>query len=331
MAPSIIATSDSNVGNSALSHKPTVYVMDAFDPAAITRAQELFHVVLPNDSQHKNWQSGQYLLIRASYLTRDQIATCPNLRAIGKQGVGTDKIDAAACAARGIKVLNTPGVNARAVAELVLALTMSVARQIRTISVRIAEGEVVRKESCSGLIMNKCTIGILGMGNIGRTVANIFRGAFESSIVTYDPYLAEGAWSDIPHKRVKTVDEVLKASDVLTIHIPLTAETRGLITYAKLATMKRNAILINTARGGIVDEEGLRQALDDGLIWGAGLDCHEQEPPTKDKYELLWRHPNVVSTPHIGAATAQTQMETACAAVERLYEYVKLSGISPVA
>lgn len=304
--------------------KPTVYLLDTFHPQATARAQSLFNCIHHTDSAHASWREhARYLLVRSSYVTAEDIASTLHLRAIGKQGVGTDKIDTAACAAKGIKVFNTPGVNARAVAELVVSLTTGLARQIRPISVRLERGEVVRKEECSGLILHKCTVGVIGMGNIGQTVAGIFRGGYECDIVAYDPYMAEGAWGEVPHKRVRSLEELLAVSDVVTVHVPLTPETRGLIGLEEMRGMKRNALLINTARGGIVDEEALVHALDEGLIWGAGLDCHEQEPPTKQGYERLWKHQNVISLPHVGAATAQTQMETALAAVERLHAYVQ--------
>lgn len=235
---------------------------------------------------------------------------------------GIDKIDASACKQRGIQIFNTPGVNAQAVAETVLSLTMSVARQVGRIAALQTEGEVVPKESCSGLIIHNKTIGIIGMGNIGQKVATIFRGGLGCRIVAYDPLLPKDAWADIPHVRAETLEEVLDSSDVVTLHIPLLPQTRGLISYPQLARMKRNAILINTARGGIVDESDLERALEEQLIFGAGLDCHEQEPPTKERYGGLWATGRVVSTPHIGAATAETQMETAMAAVDRLAEFI---------
>lgn len=221
-----------------------------------------------------------------------------------------------------LTIPSTPGVNSQAVAELVLALSLSVAREIGSISHRQCSGQKVPKETCSGLLLNKKTLGLIGMGNIGKTAAKIFRGAFDAQIVAYDPFLPADAWEDVPHVRAATVKEVLKEADVLSVHVPLTAGTRDLIAYEEMKGMKRNAIVINTARGGIINEEDLARALSEGLIWGAGLDCHEQEPPTKERYEKLWSHPRVVSTPHVGAATAQTQMETAIAAVDRLYGFV---------
>lgn len=237
--------------------------------------------------------------------------------------VGIDKIDAPACKQRNIPIFNTPGVNAQAVAETVLALTMSVARQVGHITALQTERQVVPKETCSGLIIRNKTIGIVGMGNIGQKVAAIFQGGLGCRIIAYDPLLPKDAWTEIPHVRAATLEELLDSSDVVTLHIPLLPQTRGLISYAQLERMKSNAILINTARGGIVNESDLERALTEQLIFGAGLDCHEQEPPTKELYGGLWGTGRVVSTPHIGAATAETQMETAMAAIDRLAEFIE--------
>lgn len=321
MAPSRL--DDSRASSPVDTQKPTVYLLDNFHPEAIKYCQERFNAILPGDPGHANWrQNAQYLLIRSSHLTAKDVALCDKLKAIGKQGVGIDKIDGKACAERDIKIFNTPGVNAQAVAETVLALTMSVAREVPRIVAQQSQGLVVPKETCSGLIIYRKTVGILGMGNIGQAVARIFRGAFDAHVIAYDPFMPPDAWSDIPHQRAHTVDEVLRACDVLSIHVPLIPDTRNMISYRELGLMKPNAILINAARGGIVHEADLERGLREGLIWGAGLDCHEQEPPTKEKYGALWEQ-RVLSTPHIGAATSQTQMETAIAAVQRLYEFIK--------
>jgi phosphoglycerate dehydrogenase-like enzyme len=134
------------------------------------------------------------------------------------------------------------------------------------------------------------------------------------------------AWAGIPHVRAATLEDVLELSEVVTLHIPLLPQTRGMISYPQLSRMRRDAILINTARGGIVDESDLERALTEKLIFGAGLDCHEQEPPTKERYGGLWATGRVVSTPHIGAATAETQIETAIAAIDRLADYIANSS-----
>ncbi|UPL02777.1 hypothetical protein LCI18_013711 [Fusarium solani-melongenae] len=302
--------------NDAVDSRPVVYLYDTFHSEAIAYCKQLFRTVGPEDPEYGQWrQRAKYLLIRKSPFTAEDVASCANLRAIGKQGVGIDKIDTKACEARGIKILNTPGVNAGAVAELVLALVMTLAREIPTIYARLHQGEVVPREACSGLILRKKTVGIIGMGNIGEAVARLFHGAFDAHIIAYGRSQPESAWSDIPHTRASTVEEVLRAADVLSVHVPLAFQTRDLITYRELSMMKPTAILINTARGGIVNEDDLARGLRDNLIWAAGLDCHEQDPP-------------IVSTPHIGAATTQTQQETAIAAVQRLYDYVQSLGDS---
>ncbi|KKY21958.1 putative d-3-phosphoglycerate dehydrogenase [Diplodia seriata] len=309
--------------------KPTVYVLDKFHPAAIEHARTLFNVVLNTDPAFaSSWHDAEYLLVRTSWLRAADIAACPNLKAIGKHGVGTDKIDADACKQRGIAVLNTPGANARAVAELVLALATAVARQLCSIDRRQHAGEVVAKETCRGLTLHRCTLGVVGMGNIGRLVAHIFHAAFDADVVAFGPHMPADplpAWR-IPYRRAASLDDVVAAADVLTLHVPLTPDTRDLLAYDRLCKMKPEAILINAARGGIVNERDLERVLREGRIWGAGLDCHEQEPPTTERYAALWELPNVVSTPHIGAATAEAQRTAALAAVDNLHRYIVGSG-----
>ncbi|KAH7161998.1 D-isomer specific 2-hydroxyacid dehydrogenase [Dactylonectria estremocensis] len=318
MAPALVSDS---CADSLPAAKPTVYLLDTFHPQVLAFCQKNFNAITVDHPTHNQWKkNARYLLVRSSRLTAKDIESCPNLVAIGKQGVGIEKIDVDACAARDIKIFNTPGVNARAVAELVLTLATACARQVGTITGKQSSGIVVPKEQCSGLILHRKTIGILGMGNIGQCVARIFRGAFEADVVAYDPFLPTNAWAEIPHKRAQSIEEVLELSDVITVHMPLTPQTRDLVSYSEMKKMKRTAILINTARGGIINEADLERALSEGLIWGAGLDCHEQEPPSREKYQSLWDL-GLVSTPHIGAATSETQMQTGLAAATYLLNY----------
>lgn len=302
--------------------KPTVYALDSFPPQAIEHGKKLFNLIQPHDKEFKNWhENATALLVRSSYVTEDDVKKCPNLIAIGKHGVGIDKIHQESCAKRGIKILNTPGANARDVAEHVVTLALSVARGIRSITTRQML-EPVRKETCNGLTLYQRTIGIVGMGNIGRTVAEIFQAGFDAKIIAFDAYMPEDAWPHIPHIRADSVEEVMSKSDILTLHIPLTNETRNMITYPQMMAMKRDAILINAARGGIVNEADLTKVLSEGHLWGAGLDCHEQEPPSQEKYGALWENLNVISTPHIGAATSRAQLASATAAMDNLYNYL---------
>jgi phosphoglycerate dehydrogenase-like enzyme len=173
------------------------------------------------------------------------------------------------------------------------------------------------------MLLQGKSIGIIGMGNIGQAVAAMFQGAFGSRVLTYDPYVpTTGAWGDIEHSRVHVIDELLTQSDIASLHVPLVAATTGMISYPQLQKMKPSAILLNTARGGIVNEDDLARALDEKLIYGAGFDCHAQEPPTKVKYERLWGHERFVGTPHIAAATDETQIATVNAATNGVLDYL---------
>lgn len=305
------------------SAKFNIYLLEVFPPDSITYCQSLFNTVLPTDPEIENWRENAHaILVREKTISAEDIKSARKLRAIGKQGTGIDIIDKPACDARGIPICNTPGVNAQSVAELVLALTMAVARQLRTISIGQAAGQEVRKEHCSGLSLTGKTIGILGMGAIGTSVARIFQGAFGARVWACDPFAPADAWSDIDHVRVQDFEEMLPHVDMLTLHVPLNSQTRGLIGLKQLRAMKSTAILINVARGGIVDEEALIQVLDEGHLFGAGLDCHEEEPPTLQRYQSLWASGRVVSTPHIGATTKETVVKTATAAMDNVYTYL---------
>ncbi|KAB2570855.1 Glyoxylate reductase [Lasiodiplodia theobromae] len=315
--------------------KPTLYLLESFPPAAIAHAQTLFPtVVLPSSPEIANWRaSATAILVREQPITAADIAAAaaaspPRLRAIGKQGTGIDIIDAGACAARGIAILNTPGVNAGAVAELALALALAAARQLRRVVVGQAAGREVRKEHCAGVTLAGKAVGVVGMGAVGTAVARMFVGAFGARVWACDPVAPADAWADdVEHVRVGTLEEMLPHVDVLTLHVPLTAETRGMVGMRELRLMRRGAILVNVSRGGIVDEEALLRALEEGLIWGAGLDCHEEEPPTLAKYEALWATGKVISTPHIGATTAETQVRTAMTAIDNIHRYLSSGSV----
>lgn len=320
MAPSLL--SDDPLPASP-ANKPTVYLLDTFHPEVMAFCKKNFNAITADNSENSSWrQNARYILVRSSFVTAEDINAAPNLLAIGKQGVGIEKIDAEACRERGIPILNTPGVNAQAVAEQVLTLTMAVARQVGHILSEQSSGILVPKEKCSGLTIQGKTIGILGMGNIGKVVAQIFQGGLGARIIGYDPFLPEKAWPDIPHTRARCLEDIWAEADVITVHMPLTPQTRGLIAYPQLRAMKKTAIVINTARGGIVDEGDLERALTEHLISGAGLDCHEQEPPSKERYGGLWNM-GVVSTPHIGAATSEAQVLTGMTAAKRLLEFAQ--------
>jgi phosphoglycerate dehydrogenase-like enzyme len=322
MAPAL--SSDHNQGTAPRS-KPTVFLLDSFHPDVMAFCEANFNPITcdNNPDQLATWrENAQYILIRGSWVNAADIAAAPHLKAIGKQGVGIDKIDAAACKARNIRILNTPGINAQAVAELVLALALGVARQLGPVLAKQAHGILVSKDKCTGFELQGKTIGIIGMGRIGGAVSKIFGLGFGCPVIAYDPYVPADAWSTITHERASTLEEVWSKADIITVHMPLTSETRDMISYEQMKAMKPSAILINAARGGIINEQDLQRAISQKLILGAGLDCHEEEPPSKERYGAMWDL-GVMSTPHIGGTTADSQRAAGLKAAENLLNFIR--------
>jgi D-3-phosphoglycerate dehydrogenase len=255
-------------------------------------------------------------MIRLTRLTAADFARAKRLKAVVKQGVGVDNIDLAAARDKGVVVCNTPGVNADAVAELTLGLALTVARRIAECDRRNRADGTIDRARFLGLELGGKTVGVIGMGNIGTRVARKFHAAFGARIIAYDPYVPANHWPDIPHERLASLDEMWPRADVITPHVPLTAETRGIVGSAGFARMKPTAIVVNAARGGVVDEPALYEALKAGKIFGAGLDVFVTEPPsTRDPLLSL---PNVVVTPHAGGGTLETQAKSSLAVAETL-------------
>jgi D-3-phosphoglycerate dehydrogenase len=247
------------------------------------------------------------VLVRsATKITRASLARADKLKAIGRAGVGVDTIDVDAASERGIPVLTAPAGNTVSAAELTMALLLSVARKVPAADRSMKAGEWDRK-SFSGFELYGKTLGLVGAGRIGGQVAKRAR-AFGMQVIVYDPFLhAERAMELDVH--LGTLDHVLMTADVLSVHVPLTDATAGLIGAPQLAMMKKGSLLLNVARGGVVDESALLAALQSGHLAGAALDVYEQEPLPADS--PLRALPNVVMTPHLGASTAEAQQNVA--------------------
>jgi len=303
-----------------------IYALDQFDEAGLALAAQRVEIVRWDDPRRRNWhEDADGLMVRLTPLTAEDFARARKLRAVCKQGVGVESIDLVAATARGITVCNTPGVNSEAVAELALVLGLSVGRRVAEMDRAVRSGNRVLRENYLGVESWGRTVGIIGMGNIGTKVARKWHGAFSSRLIAYDPYVPAGHWPDIPHTRAASLEEMLPQLDLLTLHLPLTAGSRGMIGAHALSLMKPGAILVNAARGGIVDEAALYKALSSGHLFGAGLDVFAVEPPTTDN--PLVSLPNVVSTPHAAGGTLDTQRNSSLAVAGQLLDV--LDGKEP--
>ncbi len=242
------------------------------------------------------------MLIRSgSRITAEVIEAAKGLRVIGRPGVGVDNVDLAAATRRGIIVMNSPGGNLVSTAELTMALLLAVARNIPQADASMKAGTWDRK-AFAGAELHRKRIGVVGLGRIGREVAARCRG-FGLEVWAHDPFVSPSVAESL-HVRLASLDEVLSGCDFLTLHTTLTKETKHLLDKAALARVKRGIRIVNAARGELIDEGALLEALESGRVAGAALDVHAQEPPTDWR---LARHPRVVATPHIGAATAEAQ------------------------
>jgi D-3-phosphoglycerate dehydrogenase len=247
-----------------------------------------------------------------------------NLKAVIRAGVGLDNIDVEECKKRGIKIYHSPGSNANAVASHTVALMLAVLKRIAKADRHVREGKWEREEFLAHELDDK-VIGIIGFGAIGRLVAKKLSG-FDVEFLAYDPYLKkeqiEGA-DEIKDKKIEKIEnvhELIRRSDIMTIHVPLMNETRHLIGEKEFGMMKNHAILINTSRGGVIDEKALIDNLKKDRIYGAGLDVFEEEPPGGS--ELLKLH-NVVLTPHTASMTHGAHRNMAVQAVENFLKEFK--------
>jgi D-3-phosphoglycerate dehydrogenase len=262
------------------------------------------------------------LIIRsATTINKELLDLAPNLKIVIRAGEGTDNIDKALCAERGVKVANTPGANNNSAAEQAIALMMTVLRNTALADATMKAGKW-EKNSLTGLELWKKKVGIVGFGRIGQIVAKRISG-FEPEILFFDPVLAS---SDLPNtKKVNDLKEIFSTCDIITIHTPLLNETKGMITGELLNCMKKDAILVNASRGGIVDEDALYNVLKEKKIRGAGFDVFAVEPLPADS--KLLELSNLVMSPHVGASTEEAQFRVGEMAVHQINEFFKNNNL----
>ncbi|NOY64268.1 MAG: phosphoglycerate dehydrogenase, partial [Nitrospirae bacterium] len=262
---------------------------------------------------------GQYhgLVIRsATKVTADIIDAAVNLKVIGRAGSGLDNVDKEAATKKGIVVMNTPGGNTITTAEHAIAMMFALARNIPQATKSMKEGKWEKKKFMGVELFNK-TLGILGLGNIGSQVARRAQ-AMQMNIIGYDPFLSDERAKELGIDKV-TLEELFANADFITIHTPLTPETKNLINKDTIRLMKDGVRIINCARGGIINERDLYDALESGKVAGAALDVFEKEPPED---LTLIKHDRVICTPHLGASTREAQENVAIAIAEQIVDYL---------
>ncbi len=285
-----------------MENRPRIVLAEAFDPAAVEKLRAVGEVVLLDTCDEAHLKVAvadcDALLVRTrTSVTRAVIESAPRLRVIGRGGVGLDNIDVEAARKRGIAVVYTPHASIDAVADLTIGLMLAMLRNVRDCDAMVRDERFweARKQSCSRE-MSELTLGIVGMGRIGRAVARRCRNGFAMTVLYND--IVPPGWLDFAATPV-TKDQLFAQADIISLHVPLTESTRNLIDAAALRKIKKDAFLINTARGGVVDSIALAEALATGVLAGAALDVFDTEPLPTD--HPLMKAPNTLFTPHIGS------------------------------
>ena len=309
---------------------PNVLISDALSPAAVQifkdRGIEVdFQPSLGKDKEKLAGAVGKYdgLAIRsATKVTAKIVEQAKNLKVIGRAGIGVDNVDIPAATSRGIIVMNTPFGNSITTAEHAISLMLALARQIPEADASTRAGKW-EKNKFMGVEMFGKTLGVIGCGNIGSIVADRALG-LKMKVIAYDPFLSPDRATDLGVEKVD-LDELFKRADFITLHTPLTDKTRNVINANAIKAMKKGVRVINCARGGLVDEAALYEALKAGHVAGAAFDVFATEPATENP---LFGLPNVVCTPHLGASTSEAQENVALQIAEQMSDYLLRGAIT---
>ena len=309
---------------------PRVLISDALSPAALAIFKERgvevdFQPALGKDKDKLFEIIGNYdgLAIRsATKVTEKILSNATNLKVVGRAGIGVDNVDIPAATARGVIVMNTPFGNSITTAEHAIAMMFAIAREIPAADLSTQAGKW-EKNRFMGVEITGKILGIIGCGNIGSIVADRALG-LKMRVIAFDPFLTPERALDLGVEKVE-LDELLARADFITLHTPMTAQTKNILSADNIAKTKKGVRIINCARGGLVDEVALRKALDDGHVAGAAFDVFITEPATENP---LFGHPNVICTPHLGASTNEAQENVALQVAEQMADYLVRGAIS---
>ena len=308
--------------------KPKVLISDKMDP----QAAQIFadrgcdvDVITGKTPEELKAIIGQYdgLAIRSSTrVTADILEAATNLKVIGRAGIGVDNVDIPAASARGVVVMNTPFGNSITTAEHAIALIFALARQLPEADASTQAGKW-EKNRFMGVEVTGKTLGLIGAGNIGSIVASRALG-LKMKVVSFDPFLTPERAVEMGVEKVE-LDELLARADFITLHTPLTDQTRNILSKENLAKTKKGVRIVNCARGGLIDEAALKEGLDSGHIGGAALDVFAVEPA---KESPLFGTPNFICTPHLGASTTEAQVNVALQVAEQMSDYLLTGGVT---
>ncbi len=309
---------------------PKVLVSDKLSETAVQIFRDRgidvdFQPDLGKDKEKLAAVIGQYdgLAIRsATKVTEKILAAADNLKVIARAGIGTDNIDKDAASKKGVIVMNTPFGNMITTAEHAIAMMFAVARQLPEASASTHAGKW-EKSKFMGVELTSKTVGVIGAGNIGGIVCDRAR-ALKMKVIAYDPFLSEEKAAKMGVEKVE-LDELLPRADFITLHVPLTDQTRNILSRENLAKTKTGVRIVNCARGGLVDEEALAELLQSGHVAGAAFDVFSVEPATDNP---LFNLPNVVCTPHLGAATTEAQENVALQVAEQMSDYLLTGAVT---
>ena len=308
--------------------KPKVLISDKMDPNAARIFTEMgcdVDVITGETPEQLIARIGEYdgLAIRSSTkVTKEILAAATNLKVIGRAGIGVDNVDIPAASAQGVVVMNTPFGNSITTAEHAIAMIFALARQIPEANAQTQAG-LWPKNGFMGVEVTGKTLGLIGAGNIGSIVASRALG-LKMKVVAFDPFLTPERAIEMGVEKAD-LDTLLAKADFITLHTPLTDQTRNILSRENLAKTKKGVRIVNCARGGLIDEAALKDALDSGQVAGAALDVFETEPA---KASPLFGTPNFICTPHLGASTNEAQVNVALQVAEQMADFLVTGGVT---
>jgi D-3-phosphoglycerate dehydrogenase len=307
-----------------------VLVTEQIHPRGLELLRSEAEVVSPAEGQTADSLIGDVdgIIVRLFPVGPQVMQSAPRLKVIGRHGTGVDNVDLDFATRRGIPVVYTPDANAASVAEYVLALMLAVARNLHLADRYVRDGEFHRRGELTGTELRKKTLGIVGLGRVGRRVADICAKGLGMSVLAYDPYVPQSSGDD-GVEIVSDLESLLAASDFVSVSALLTEETRGLIGRSHLAMMKPTAYLVNTARGAVVDEASLAEAVRNGQLAGAALDVFSEEPPPLDSPALA--SSKIILSPHIASNTGEALERMSVQVVEAVLTVLRGERVEYVA